>query len=563
VSATAKSLPGEFHFSPRPNRAAEIQWREWSPAAFEDAQRQDKPVLLSISAVWCHWCHVMDETTYSSQGVIDVLNRSYIPVRVDNDVRPDINQRYNMGGWPTTAFLTPGGDILTGATYLPPAQMLDALVKIEDYYRSNKPEIVSRVLENKKRAGTAVAASAASLDPGQLDLVLNALEAAYDATYGGFGGAPKFPQTEALQLLGEQAILRESATYGEMLTHTLEKMAGGGTYDHVEGGFFRYSTTQDWSVPHFEKMLEDHAGLVSALALAGMTEVLDRTTGYLDLVLRDPATGLYAGSQDADEHYYSLDADGRRQHEAPFVDRRVFSSWNCALAVAYLESDARLGRPQLKAHAAVLLDRLFRERFDPNSGMSHLDGTGGQLGDQAWSLLAAVRAYSAGLGEAWLERARSLALHLDQQYRDERFGGYFDHSGQDGLGRLTDRVKPLGENATAAIGLLELDVLEGNPDSPYRGRAERALESVAGLPRQYGTMAASYARALDRFQQLPVKLTTGSPELVRAALRAHPYTVVEPSTEERAIVCVGTECLAPITDAEGVEQALRQHARVG
>ncbi len=109
----------EFHFSPRPNRAHEIKWRGWSDEAFAEASKLDRPILLSISAVWCHWCHVMDETTYSNSGVIDLINREYVPIRVDNDVRPDINQRYNMGGWPTTAFLTSSGDILTGATYLP------------------------------------------------------------------------------------------------------------------------------------------------------------------------------------------------------------------------------------------------------------------------------------------------------------------------------------------------------------------------------------------------------------------------------------------------------------
>src|ERR1700674_1966819 len=110
----------ESHSAPRPNRAAEINWHTWSATAFEEAKITARPILLSISAVWCHWCHVMDETTYSHAGIIDLINREYVPIRVDNDVRPDINQRYNMGGWPSTAFLTSSGDILTGATYLPP-----------------------------------------------------------------------------------------------------------------------------------------------------------------------------------------------------------------------------------------------------------------------------------------------------------------------------------------------------------------------------------------------------------------------------------------------------------
>ncbi len=298
----------EFHFSPRPNRAHEIKWRPWSEKAFGEAVTLDRPILLSISAVWCHWCHVMDETTYSNAGVIDLINREYLPIRVDNDLRPDVNQRYNMGGWPTTAFLTSSGELLTGATYLPPDQMADALSKVAGYYHSHQPEIADRVLETKKRAGSLVARSAGTLDNSLVDEVLDAVKNAYDAEYGGFGSAPKFPQTDAILLL------------------------------LVEGGFFRYSTTQDWSVPHFEKMLEDHAGLVDAVALAGLRTELDETTGYLDRILRDPATGLYAGSQDADEHYYSLDAGARARETAPYVDRRVYTSWNAALAISYLDA---------------------------------------------------------------------------------------------------------------------------------------------------------------------------------------------------------------------------------
>src|SRR3982074_574164 len=140
-------MSSEFHFSPRPNRAKEIKGQSWSPEAFERAKPEDKPILLSISAVWCHWCHVMDETTYSDRQVIDLVNEQYVPVRVDNDVRPDVNQRYNMGGWPTTAFLTPEGDILAGATYLPPEQMRDAAARVASVYRSNKPERIAKTRE--------------------------------------------------------------------------------------------------------------------------------------------------------------------------------------------------------------------------------------------------------------------------------------------------------------------------------------------------------------------------------------------------------------------------------
>jgi len=544
-----------FHFSPRPNRAAEIGWREWGPEAFAAARAEDMPILLGISAVWCHWCHVMDETTYSDQGVIDLINRDYIPIRVDNDLRPDVNNRYNMGGWPTTAFLTPQGDILTGATYLPPDQMLGALQRVAGFYRTRKPEIVTQVLESRKKASTMVAASAGSLDPRLVDAVLAAVENAYDRTYGGFGGSPKFPQTEAIALLIEQAARRGEPLLLEMARFTLSQMAGGGTYDHVEGGFFRYSTTQDWSVPHFEKMLEDHGGLISALALAGEGEILDSATAYLDRVLRDPATGLYAGSQDADERYYTLDAAGRAGLEPPYIDRRVYSNWNSMLAVAYLEADARLGRPALREAAAQLLDSLFRDSFTAAGGILHAEGSGGQLGDQVWALLAAVRAFQAGLGARWLETAEQLAAHLEEAYADHDFGGYFDRAAGEALGRLEDRLKPIGENSVAALALFELGTLAGGEHLEH-GR--RALESVAMLPARYGLMAAGWARAYDRYLGDPVKVTTGNADLVRAALLLKPYAVIEPSTDQRAIVCLGTLCLAPVGDREGLTRALTE-----
>ncbi len=547
----------EFHFSPRPNRAAEINWKAWSANAFDEAKASGRPILLSISAVWCHWCHVMDETTYSHAGVIDLINREYVPIRVDNDVRPDINQRYNMGGWPTTAFLTPSGDILTGATYLPPDQMADALTRIASYYRTSQPEIATRTLEARKRAASGVARSAGSLDGGIVNSILEAVTNAHDPEYGGFGNAPKFPQTDAILLLLEQSQVRSDPTLRQMAVHTLERMAGGGTYDHVEGGFFRYSTTQDWSVPHFEKMLEDHAGLVSGLALAGMDSVLESTTGYLDRVLRDSKTGLYAGSQDADEHYYSMDAGERAERPAPYVDRRVYTSWNAALAIAYLESDRRLDRPALREHAGKLLERLFKDAYRRGEGMHHAADVGGQLPDQVWSLWASLRAYQAGLGGQWLAAGLDLARHLEDRYGDANLGGYFDHASGDDLGRLSEPIKPLVENSIAAIGLTELSVLTGDPSAPYLDQARRALESVAALPRQYGLMAAVFARALDRTHHA-IKVTTRNPDLARAATLAHPYAVIDPNGDRRAIVCFGTICLAPVSTPQEVVEALKQ-----
>jgi uncharacterized protein YyaL (SSP411 family) len=236
----------------------------------------------------------------------------------------------------------------------------------------------------------------------------------------------------------------------------------------------------------------------------------------------------------------------------------VYSSWNCALAVAYLEAARLCGRLQLRERAQRLLESLFATAYTAGEGLGHAEGAGGQLGDQVWGMLAAVRAYQHGLGAGWLATALELARHLEDRYADKSLGGYFDRPvGSEALGRLEDPIKPLVENSVAAIALVELDTLAGDPEGRLAGLARRALGSVAALPRQYGLMAAAYARALDRLRQ-PVKVTTGSEELARAFVQALPYAVVEPSDDQRAIVCVGTICLAPVSTPGAVEEAIRE-----
>jgi len=166
-----------------------------------------------------------------------------------------------------------------------------------------------------------------------------------------------------------------------------------------------------------------------------------------------------------------------------------------------------------------------------------------------------VRAHQARLNGGWLARARDIARHLDERYGDPELGGYFDHAGADQLGRLSDRIKPLAENSIAAMALMELDALDGDPEQPYLARAQRALESVASLPRQYGLMAAVFARALDRLQHV-IKVSTGNEALARAAVLAHPYALIDPNEDDRAVVCVGTICLAPVSTPAAVGEAI-------
>ena len=308
----------EFRFSPRPNRAAEVKWRPWGEPAFAEARRLGRPVLLSLSAVWCHWCHVMDETSYSDPRVIAAVNEHFVPIRVDNDRHPDVNRRYNMGGWPTTAFLAPSGDVLTGGTYLPPEQMLESLARVKAFFDANKAKIAA--LEGECATdGDGSARARITGGPLTPELALEALEGdpdvpgdvsaevavevvrGFDPMYGGLGAEPKFPQPDVFGFMlaygtlrgagdpdhvpeGGSALLRPTRVQ-EVVRATLMAMAGGGLYDAVEGGFFRYATQRDWTVPHYEKMLEDNARLV-LLYLEASLYAGDHDLGDPDLYRR-------------------------------------------------------------------------------------------------------------------------------------------------------------------------------------------------------------------------------------------------------------------------------------
>src|SRR5437879_6793012 len=198
----------------------------------------------------------MDETSYSDPSIVDSLNKKFVPIRVDTDKRPDVNRRYNMGGWPTTAFLDSDGKIITGVIYIPPEQLREVIRSVLDMYAKSKGKIRSKLEPPRiPKATTDPLTESIAKDIGTT-IAVN-----FDIDYGGFGFEPKFPQTDSL----EYALVRYRY-HGEkeMLTvvnKTLEQMGRGGLYDHVEDGFFRYSTNRDWTIPHFEKMAEDNARL--------------------------------------------------------------------------------------------------------------------------------------------------------------------------------------------------------------------------------------------------------------------------------------------------------------
>ena len=574
----------EFRFSPRPNRAHEIPWLPWGARAFEAAERERKPVLLSISAVWCHWCHVMDETTYSDPGVIDAIREHFVPVRVDNDERPDVNARYNMGGWPTTAFLASDGTALTGATYLPPPQMRRVLGEIATWYAQHEDEIAERARAPHTSARVDLT-PADRAKPEQVRRIAETIASAFDEEFGGFGEAPKFPQPELLEFLVVEARATGDDRLRAMAVRTLLAMARGGMYDHVEGGFFRYSTTRDWSIPHFEKMAEENAGLARVLSLElqqtrhdELHATLRSLVGYVTNVLRDPATGFFAGSQDADEEYYALTLDERRALATPYVDRTVYSDRNAALAGALVLAGATLDDVAVADAGVRALDVLHETMLDDEGLLYHVRRPGetpsirGLLGDQSAYLRALLEAHEASGSARFLERALAVAGAVERRFAADD-GGFYDHAGIEAeLGRLALRDRPLVENAILAESFMRIAALCGQ--ERYRDVAERTLRVYEQSAQSAGPFAAAYARALRRFLAPPVEVRIVGTEAETAAFREAARRLPSPFVAVRTIepgdsaalglasaptpaayVCARERCGAPARDAGALRAA--------
>ena len=330
-----------------------IQWHEWSSEAFAAARRANKPILLDIGAVWCHWCHVMDRESYDDPEIAQIVNENFIAVKVDRDERPDIDSRYQVavsaltgqGGWPLTAFLTPDGKPFYGGTYFPPQDHYGrpsfkrVLLSIAQAYREKNGDVLEQatMVQSAIARAESLANGGGSISATVLDAIAESAEKMFDEENGGFGSAPKFPHPSVLDLLIEQyartGANRErnkkdankdargpsdahspNNALRHIFVHTLEKMARGGVYDQLAGGFHRYSVDERWIVPHFEKMSYDNSELlknyVHAWQATGnefFAEIARDIIRWMDDCLSDRAHGGFYASQDAD---YSMDDDG-------------------------------------------------------------------------------------------------------------------------------------------------------------------------------------------------------------------------------------------------------------
>jgi uncharacterized protein YyaL (SSP411 family) len=299
-----------------------VDWYPWGEEAFQRARSESKPILLSIGYSACHWCHVMERESFEDEKIAALMNDLFVNIKVDREERPDLDEIYmnavqlltGRGGWPMTVFLTPEGKPFYGGTYFPPEDRYGVpgfpriLAGVANAYRE-KPQDVEKSVGQILTALQRISSSTESQQPFSPDIISRSAEAlsrAYDSDHGGLGNAPKFPNVGVYELFLRHYYGSRDKRFLEMVTHTLAKMAGGGIYDHLGGGFHRYSVDEKWLVPHFEKMLYDNAQLVRIYAQVYRAtreplfkRVVDQTMAYLLREMLDQEGGFYS-TQDAD-----------------------------------------------------------------------------------------------------------------------------------------------------------------------------------------------------------------------------------------------------------------------
>ncbi len=520
-TATSSAMPSA-------TSSATIQWLRWSAEAFERADAEDKLILLDLTAIWCHACHVMDETTYRDSRVVAMLNVGFIPVRVEADQHPDITARYKQGGWPTTSILLPSGAIVFQANFLTSDNMLEGLRAADEAYRADKQGMAERVANVWARVESAERArrpSRGAIQPALLGHLLDVMQRRYDRVNGGFGDAPKFFEPDAVTLAFAHHFWNPDSGYRQMALFTLDRQLR--LYDPVWGGFFRYAEEADWSKPHYEKMLYIQASNIlnyleayQMTGLASYRDVVEGTVSYVMRVLADRDRGGFYASQDADvrkgngvgvavpgDEFFALNDSQRLAMGTPAVDRTMLTDWNGMMAKALLKVAQAMGNDQAREFALTTLQRLYHERYQPGRGLAHFlrDGHARQFGllaDQVFFADALLEAFLTTGAPRYLAQAETIIADAIRLLEDDQGGGYVDRPPTaPSLGLLKFPHKDLRVNAALSMVLTDMLYLTGNP--LYRDRARNLLQFITGnmpLP------VAQTGRAIHRFLHYPVHM---------------------------------------------------------
>jgi hypothetical protein len=527
-----------------------IKWMDWSAAAFSRARAERKPVLLSLTASWCHACHRMEDETWQDPGIAAVVQRSTVPVRVDADARPDVYGRYHLGGLPSTAILTSEGDFVSGGTFLLPPQFLAFLERaLADFAAGRRP---------------GPRAARAPVRPAKLvDAVVVLLRRRADPEHGGFGAAPKLPDGDAITLL-----LREWRAGGDVelepTTRAALEAIARHLYDPHDGGFFRYAAGEDWSGPHTEKVAVDQAQLIRLFVEAGTALGEPRfvlagrhALAHARRRLADE-TGRVWASVAADPEYYA-GSGGDRSATMPPVDRRRFADAAAAMAVAAAQVFAVTG-----------VEPGFQREFmtaAPAGCVPHRldagDGPSGLLRDQALGIAAAVADYRLGGDPAPLEWAKRAADWSLAHLWDPAASAFSAAPESAGQGPRLTPMFPLTGNGEMALALAELAA--HLPEPAWRDRAAGAVAALSAEAAR-SPAGAALALAAQRLEREPAQAdlrgAPGDPRaraLARVTIGALGPTAVVRWTgegEPALTLCLRDVCLPPLADPRDLLDSL-------
>ena len=583
-----------------------VDWYPWGEEAFAKARADDKPVLLSVGYAACHWCHVMEHESFEDDETAALMNERFVNIKVDREERPDVDSLYmdavvaltGQGGWPMTVFLTPEGKPFLGGTYYPPEprhglpSFSQVLVAVSDAYKERRGDVTQQAAALVEAVSREVSPSADPLTESLLGQASRNLHASFDSEWGGWGGAPKFPQPSVLEFLLRMH-LRGDDDALPMVRATLDAMAAGGMYDLLGGGFHRYSVDLEWLVPHFEKMLYDNALLAATYLHAWVVSgeeryrrVTEETLDYLLRELRLPEGGL-ASAQDADtdgvegltftwtaeegvrdellqpfEHGRSiirgeLDDEERRrlfelreQRTQPARDDKAIAAWNGLALAPLAEAARRLERDDYLDAARELAEFLLGP-LSTEDGRLHRTFRAGQakgtgyLEDYADVAHGLLELHVATGELRWLEEANRLARLAVDLFGDEERGGFYlsPKDGEQLVARkkdLEDQPTPSGNSMLASV-LLKLARIYG--DEELERQAVGVFRLLHGAMARVPLAFGHALTALDLHFSAPRELALVGPvdsPVARAALEPfQPNTVVAVGPSEAVPLLAG------------------------
>ncbi|MFL2645781.1 MAG: DUF255 domain-containing protein [Dehalococcoidia bacterium] len=493
-----------------------ISWQTWNESTFKMAQLRDKPILLMITAEWCYWCHVMLEDTYLDQAVVSHVNDNYIPVLVDNDQRPELNFRYNVGGWPTTAILTPHGGMLAGATYLTPDQLFSMLSEVTDAYNQDKPGLYDRsrelFLQQQQRAARVGLSQVSTevepriIDRNLIESIARMSIGTYDPLYGGFGYEPKFPNAPVISLMIYLFQQTQEPFYELIIRKTLDALTTSSMTDKDEGGVFRYTKTRDWNDPQYEKLLDDNTALSRSFLSAGLLlgdqkylQAYQSITAFIhrDLYLKQSKS--YRGSIGADSSYFGMTSLAKTHSVGPSAD-----SWS------YISSTAKQASLIIKAYnngielpldseeLIMMLEVLYTKVSSEMSSHSYNETADGEPTNLLVDVASVLEVLASAINTSilpyapWEDRLHELANRMMSEYYDERRGAFFDIQLQQRQpGYMAIREKPLPDNIIAIRALIKYQ--ETVSSTQYADAIRISLISFLDVYQEYGEHSADFA----------------------------------------------------------------------